>query len=70
MTGIAAMTAFYMFRLYYCIFWNGEWKGHSHESGPDAHTPHEAPLTMTFPLMFFSRYHLYCRIHTFRQSDQ
>lgn len=32
MTGIAAMTAFYMFRLYYCIFSNGEWKGHSHES--------------------------------------
>lgn len=54
MTGIAAMTAFYMFRLYYCIFWNGEWKGHSHESGPDAHTPHEAPLTMTFPLMFLA----------------
>ena len=54
MTGIAAMTAFYMFRLYYCIFWNGEWKGHSHESGPDAHTPHEAPRTMTFPLMFLA----------------
>lgn len=54
MTSIAAMTAFYMFRLYYCIFWNGEWKGHSHESGPDAHTPHEAPLTMTFPLMFLA----------------
>ena len=54
MTGIAAMTAFYMFRLYYCIFWNGEWKGHSHESGLGAHTPHEAPLTMTFPLMFLA----------------
>jgi NADH-quinone oxidoreductase subunit L len=36
------------------IFWNGEWKGHSHESGPDAHTPHEAPRTMTFPLMFLA----------------
>ena len=47
MTGIAAMTAFYMFRLYYCIFWNGTWKGQSH-------TPHEAPLTMTFPLMFLA----------------
>ncbi len=32
MTGIAAMTAFYMFRLYYCIFWNGEWKGLKHQS--------------------------------------
>ena len=40
--------------LYYCIFWNGEWKGHSHESGLGAHTPHEAPLTMTFPLMFLA----------------
>lgn len=47
MTGIAAMTAFYMFRLYYCIFWNGTWKGQTH-------TPHEAPLTMTFPLMFLA----------------
>ncbi len=47
MTGIAAMTAFYMFRLYYGIFWGKENKElHAH------HTPHEAPLCMTFPLMF------------------
>ncbi len=52
MTGIAAMTAFYMFRLYYCIFWNGEWK--TLPRIHDAHTPHEAPLTMTFPLMFLA----------------
>ena len=46
MTGIAAMTAFYMFRLYYGIFWGTENKvAHEH------HTPHEAPLTMTIPLI-------------------
>ena len=46
MTGIAAMTAFYMFRLYYGIFWGTENKeAHAH------HTPHEAPLTMTIPLI-------------------
>ena len=46
MTGVAAMTAFYMFRLYYGIFWGTENKElHA------AHTPHEAPLTMTIPLI-------------------
>ena len=46
MTGVAAMTAFYMFRLYFGIFWGTENKElHAH------HTPHEAPLTMTLPLI-------------------
>ena len=46
MTGIAAMTAFYMFRLYYGIFWGTEnVEAHEH------HTPHEAPATMTIPLI-------------------
>lgn len=49
MTAIAAMTAFYMFRLYYGIFWGTENKALHTE-----HTPHEAPLTMTFPLMFLA----------------
>ena len=49
MTAIAAMTAFYMFRLYYGIFWGTENK-ELHAK----HTPHEAPLTMTFPLMFLA----------------
>ncbi|MBQ9203377.1 MAG: NADH-quinone oxidoreductase subunit L [Prevotella sp.] len=49
MTGVAAMTAFYMFRLYYGIFWGTENReAHAH------HTPHEAPWTMTFPLIFLS----------------
>ena len=49
MTGVAAMTAFYMFRLYYGIFWGTENKElHAH------HIPHEAPVAMTFPLVFLS----------------
>ena len=49
MTGVAAMTAFYMFRLYYGIFWGTENKElHAH------HIPHEAPAAMTFPLVFLS----------------
>ena len=56
MTGIAAMTAFYMFRLYYNIFWNGEWKGLKKHpaTGEGIKLPHEAPLSMTFPLMFLA----------------
>ncbi len=49
MTIIAGMTAFYMFRLYYCIFW-----GKENKELHKAHTPHESPLTMTFPLMFLA----------------
>ena len=49
MTAIAAMTAFYMFRLYNGIFWGTE-NVELHAK----HTHHEAPLTMTFPLMFLS----------------
>lgn len=49
MTIVAAMTAFYMFRLYYGIFWGTENKElHAH------HTPHEAPFSMTFPLLFLA----------------
>lgn len=49
MTIIAAMTAFYMFRLYYGIFWGTENKEHHAEIHP-----HEAPWTMTFPLIFLA----------------
>ena len=49
MTLIAGMTAFYMFRLYYGIFWGKENKElHAH------HTPHEAPVSMSFPLIFLA----------------
>src|SRR5574344_354205 len=43
----AGLTAFYMFRLYYRIFWGENDKQYHH-------TPHEAPLNMTFPLMFLA----------------
>lgn len=48
MSLIAGLTAFYMFRLYFGIFW-GNRKQHS-----EHHTPHEAPLTMTIPLLFLA----------------
>ncbi len=46
MTAIAGMTAFYMFRLYYCIFW-----GKENKELHTAHKPKESPLTMTLPLL-------------------
>jgi len=55
MTGIAAMTAFYMFRLYYGIFWGTENKElHEH------HTPHEAPAVMTVPLVILTLFTVTC----------
>ena len=53
MSGIAMMTAFYMFRLYYVIFW-GKSYYESHQGEPNVHAPHEAPAVMTFPLIFLS----------------
>jgi NADH-quinone oxidoreductase subunit L len=43
---VAGLTAFYMFRLYFGIFWNRDTHYH--------HTPHESPLTMTIPLMLLA----------------
>jgi NADH-quinone oxidoreductase subunit L len=43
---VAGLTAFYMFRLYFNIFWGKE--KHYH------HTPHESPLVMTIPLMILA----------------
>ena len=43
---VAGLTAFYMFRLYFGIFWGKEKKYE--------HTPHEAPFSMTFPLIFLA----------------
>lgn len=49
MTITAGLTAFYMFRLYYNIFWGKKYNvAHGH------HTPHESPLIITFPLMFLA----------------
>ncbi len=56
MTGIAAMTAFYMFRLYFGIFWGAEPASRvsSSDGHHGKHTPHESPLAMTFPLIFLA----------------
>ena len=43
---VAGLTAFYMFRLYFSIFWG--------ENRQYEHTPHEAPISMTGPLMFLA----------------
>ncbi len=43
---VAGLTAFYMFRLYFSIFWNKETHYH--------HTPHEAPAVMTVPLIILA----------------
>jgi NADH-quinone oxidoreductase subunit L len=43
---VAGITAFYMFRLYFSIFWGRDAQYH--------HTPHEAPLTMTVPLIILA----------------
>jgi NADH-quinone oxidoreductase subunit L len=43
---VAGITAFYMFRLYFNIFWGKETHYH--------HTPHEAPKVMTIPLMILA----------------
>lgn len=42
---VAGLTAFYMFRLYFRIFWGAERKYDPHR------LPHEAPATMTVPLI-------------------
>ncbi|OFY86836.1 MAG: NADH dehydrogenase [Bacteroidetes bacterium RIFCSPLOWO2_12_FULL_35_15] len=47
----AGLTAFYMFRLYFNIFWNKEYKSHSESH--DAHHG-EAPGTMLLPLIILA----------------
>lgn len=48
MSMVAALTAFYMFRLYFLIF---RWKEHEVHHG---HTPHDAPWPMSIPLIFLA----------------
>jgi len=58
MSGIALMTAFYMTRLFCVIFLGKSYYEENMASG--AHQPHEAPWTMTFPLIFLSLITLTC----------
>ncbi|MER2996623.1 NADH-quinone oxidoreductase subunit L [Pontibacter populi] len=43
---VAGLTAFYMFRIYFSIFWGKETQY--------KHTPHESPLSMTIPLIILA----------------
>ena len=43
---VAGLTAFYMFRIYFGIFWGKETQYKQ--------TPHESPLSMTFPLLILA----------------
>jgi NADH-quinone oxidoreductase subunit L len=43
---VAGITAFYMSRLYFSVFWGKNQHYH--------HTPHEAPYSMTVPLIFLA----------------
>lgn len=49
MSLVAGLTAFYMFRLYFLIFW---WKEHPVREGH--HAPHDQPWTMSVPLIFLA----------------
>lgn len=54
----AALTAFYMFRLYFSIFWNkpytGHLKAHAHDAHHDDHHHGEAPWSMKLPLIILA----------------
>ena len=60
MSFVAALTAFYMFRLYFLIFWGKssyEEKLALYNAGKSSHEPHkphEAPATMTVPLIILA----------------
>jgi len=43
---VAGLTAFYMFRLYFSVFW-GEKRDYQHK-------PHESPVSMLFPLVYLA----------------
>ena len=49
MSLVAGLTAFYMFRLYFLIFW---WKEHPVREGH--HAPHDQPWPMSVPLIFLA----------------
>ncbi|MDR0506457.1 MAG: NADH-quinone oxidoreductase subunit L [Dysgonamonadaceae bacterium] len=48
---IAGLTAFYMFRLYFCIFWNGKREYH--------HKPHESKAPMAIPLIILAVFSIF-----------
>ena len=62
MTGVAAMTAFYMFRLYYVIFWGQSY----YELDPEhRRKPQEVPFVMWGPLVFLAAISCVCGLIPF-----
>jgi len=51
---VAGLTAFYMFRLYFCIFWNKP-----HHVAEGHHKPHESPWTMALPLIILGVFSIF-----------
>ena len=56
---VAGLTAFYMFRLYYNIFWG--------ERSKDAHEAHEAPKSMSVPLIILAVFTCFTGLVPFSQ---
>jgi NADH-quinone oxidoreductase subunit L len=50
---VAGLTAFYMFRLYLCIFWNTP-KSPKGDLKVEGHHPHESPAAMSIPLIILA----------------
>ncbi|MDO4819088.1 MAG: NADH-quinone oxidoreductase subunit L [Prevotella sp.] len=67
MSGIAMMTAFYMFRLFYCIFFGKSYYEEQLNLGAEAHKPHEAPVVMWMPLVFLALVTCVCGFIPFGQ---
>ena len=62
MSLVAGLTAFYMFRLYYLIFW---WKEHKVHAGH--HAPKDQPWTMTLPLIILGVVAIFCGLVPFSE---
>ena len=54
MTMVAGLTAFYMFRLYYLVFWGEENPNYAH------HKPHDGPWQMSLPLILLAGVSICC----------
>ncbi|MFG6424935.1 NADH-quinone oxidoreductase subunit L [Lepagella muris] len=54
MTMVAGLTAFYMFRMYFLVFW---WEENPHYK---EHKPHDAPWQMSVPLLFLAAVSCVC----------
>lgn len=58
---VAGLTAFYMFRLYFNIFWGKEKEYNSH------HKLHESPVTMTLPLIILAIFSVFSGLIPFSE---